>query len=140
MVAFVLSGGASLGAIQAGMLRALYEREIIPELIVGTSAGAVNGAYIASRPTTPETARSLAEIWQSLRARQVFPLSPGTAATALMGRRDHLVPNSGLRGLLAAFQQFDLLEEATIPFHVIATDVRSGRGRRLSRGDAKAAV
>jgi NTE family protein len=49
-VAFVLSGGASLGAIQVGMLRALYERGIRPDLIVGTSAGALNGAYIASRP------------------------------------------------------------------------------------------
>ena len=50
--AFVLSGGASLGAIQAGMLRALYERGIEPELILGTSAGAINGAFIASRRTT----------------------------------------------------------------------------------------
>jgi len=52
-VAFVLSGGASLGAIQVGMLRALYERDIKPDVIVGTSAGALNGAYIASRPQTP---------------------------------------------------------------------------------------
>jgi predicted acylesterase/phospholipase RssA len=58
MVAFVLSGGASFGAIQAGMLYALYEREIAPELIVGTSAGAVNGAFIASRPPTVATAQS----------------------------------------------------------------------------------
>ena len=48
--AFVLSGGASLGAIQVGMLRALYEREVAPDLIVGTSVGALNGAFIASRP------------------------------------------------------------------------------------------
>jgi NTE family protein len=140
MVAFVLSGGASLGAIQAGMLRALYERGIAPELIVGTSAGALNGAYIASRPPTPETAQSLAGVWRSLRARQVFPPSPATAVRALLGRRDHLIPNDGLRALLDAFQQFEFLEEATIPFHVIATDIRSGRARRLSHGDAKAAV
>jgi NTE family protein len=140
MVAFVLSGGASLGAIQVGMLRALYEREIAPELIVGTSVGAVNGGYIASRPPTPETAESLAGIWRSLRARQVFPASPATALGALLGRRDHLVPNDGLRALLDTFLQFKLLEEATIPFHVVATDVRSGRARRLSHGDAEAAV
>ena len=140
MIAFVLSGGASLGAIQAGMLRALYERDIAPDLIVGTSAGAVNGAYIASRPPIPETAESLARIWLSLRARQVFPPSPTTAVTALLGRRDHLIPNSGVRALLDAFQQFTVMEEATIPFHVIATDIRSGGARRLSRGDARAAV
>jgi NTE family protein len=45
-VAFGLSGGASLGAIQAGMLHALYERDIKPDVIVGTSAGAMNGAFI----------------------------------------------------------------------------------------------
>ena len=39
--AFVLSGGASLGAVQAGMLRALYERGIVPDLICGTSVGAL---------------------------------------------------------------------------------------------------
>jgi NTE family protein len=52
-VAFVMAGGASLGAIEAGMLRALYERGIVPDFIVGTSAGALNAAFIASRPQTP---------------------------------------------------------------------------------------
>lgn len=140
MVAFVLSGGASLGAIQAGMLRALYEREIAPDLIVGTSVGAVNGAYIASRPPTPETARSLEGIWRSLRAFQVFPPRPATAVLALLGRRDHLIPSDGLETLLAAHQEFDRLEDAPIPFHVIATDIRTGRECRLSKGDAAAAV
>ena len=60
--AFVLSGGASLGAVQAGMLRALYERGVGPDLIVGTSVGALNGAFIASRPSTAATALELAEV------------------------------------------------------------------------------
>jgi NTE family protein len=140
MVGFVLSGGASLGAIQVGMLRALYEREIAPELIVATSAGAVNGAYIASRPPVPETVDGLAKIWLSLRTLEVFPPNPVTALLALLGRRDHLVPNFGLKALLAAHLQFKRLEDAPIPFHVIATDVRSGSECRLSTGDAKAAV
>lgn len=65
--AFVLSGGASLGAIQAGMLRALYERGIVPDLVVGTSAGALNGAFIASRPQTVATADALGDVWRGLR-------------------------------------------------------------------------
>src|SRR4051812_15591087 len=60
--AFVLSGGASLGSIQVGMLEALYERGIEPPVIVGTSAGALNGAFIAERPQTVETARELTGI------------------------------------------------------------------------------
>lgn len=140
MIGFVLSGGASLGAIQAGMLKALYERGIAPGLIVGTSAGAVNGAFIASRPATVETADALAGVWRSLRTFEVFPPNPVTATLALLGKRDHLVPNVGIRALLAAHKQFDRMEDATIPFHVIATDVRSGRERRISSGDAEAAV
>jgi NTE family protein len=62
--AFVLSGGASLGAAQAGMLQALYERGIVPDLLVGTSAGALNAAFVASRPQTAATARELARIWR----------------------------------------------------------------------------
>ena len=64
-VAFVLAGGASLGAVEVGMLRALYERGIAPELVVATSAGALNGAFMASRPQTVETADALAVIWNA---------------------------------------------------------------------------
>jgi NTE family protein len=63
-VAFVLSGGASLGAAQAGMLQALYEREIRPDLVVGTSVGAINAAFIASHPPTARTAHELQQIWR----------------------------------------------------------------------------
>src|SRR4029079_16237605 len=60
-------GGASLGAIQVGMLVALYERGIGLSLIVGTSAGAMNVAFIASRPQTVSTADALATVWRDLR-------------------------------------------------------------------------
>src|ERR671914_736886 len=64
--AFVLSGGASLGALQAGMLRALFEQGITADLLVGTSAGALNAAFVASRPQTEATARQLTRIWHDL--------------------------------------------------------------------------
>src|SRR5438105_4671067 len=140
MIGFVLAGGASLGAIQAGMLRALYERQIVPELIVGTSAGAVNGAYIAARPPTVETARSLEKIWRGLRTFEVFPPNPVTALLGLIGKRDHLVPNDGLKTLLATYLKMERMEDAAVPFHVIATDIRTGRERRISTGDARSAV
>jgi len=84
--AFALSGGASLGAIQVGMLRALYERGIAPDLIVGTSAGAMNGAFIASRPQTVATADALATVWRDLRRGQVFPLNPLTGLLGFLHR------------------------------------------------------
>jgi NTE family protein len=58
----VLAGGACLGAMQSGMLRALYERGIRPDLLAGTSAGALNAAYIASRAQIVETAKALADV------------------------------------------------------------------------------
>jgi NTE family protein len=139
-VAFVLSGGASLGAIQVGMLRALYEREISPDLIVGTSAGALNGAYIASRPQTVRTADSLASIWHDLRRGQAFPLNPVTGLLGFLGARDHLVPESGLRRLIARHIERDRLEEMPIPLHVVAVDVITCEELRLSRGPALDAV
>jgi NTE family protein len=71
-VAFVLAGGASLGAVEVGMLRALYEREIVPDFVVATSAGALNAAFIASRPQTVQTADALGEIWRGLRRGRSF--------------------------------------------------------------------
>jgi NTE family protein len=139
-VAFVLSGGASLGAVQVGMLHALYERDITPQLVVGTSAGAINGAFIASRPQTVETASELAGIWRTVRRGQVFPLNPLTGFLGFVGSRDHLVPSSGLRKLIAEYSQHPRLEQMPIGFHVVAVDVVTGEELLLSRGPTVDAV
>jgi NTE family protein len=138
--AFVLSGGASLGAIQVGMLRALYERAIEPDVIVGTSAGAMNGAFIASRPQTVATADALAAVWRDLRRGQVFPLNPITGLLGALGARDHLVPASGLRRLIARHVEHEALEDLPLPLHVVAVDVISGEEVRLSDGPVVDAV
>ncbi|MBW8060238.1 MAG: hypothetical protein FVQ78_07890 [Solirubrobacterales bacterium] len=98
--AFVLSGGASLGAIQVGMPQALFERGIAPDPVVDTLAGAINGAYVSSREPTVETAEGLGEIWRGLRRDSVFPANPLTGFIGFIGRSDHLVPDSGLRRLI----------------------------------------
>lgn len=138
--AFVFSGGASLGAIQVGMLRALYERGIRPDLIVGTSAGALNGGFISSRPQTVETAEELAEVWRSIGIWQVFPPNPLTGFLGCFGFKDHLVPAGSLQRIISEHVEFEQLEDAAIPFHVIATDALSGRELRLSSGPAHEAV
>jgi NTE family protein len=132
--AFVLSGGASLGAVQVGMLRALYERGIESDLIVGASAGALNGAFIAARPQTVATADELADVWIGLRRGRVFPLNPFTGLFGFTGLRRHMVPDSGLRALIAEHMTAERLEDLPIPLHVIATDVFTGSEVRLSEG------
>jgi NTE family protein len=139
-VAFVLSGGAGLGAIQVGMLQALYARGIAPDMIVGTSAGALNGAFIASRPQTVATADALGDIWRGLRRGDVFPLNPLTGLLGFLGSRDHLVPESGLRRLVARHIEHDRLETMPIPLHIVAVDVISGEELRLSSGPVTEAV
>jgi predicted acylesterase/phospholipase RssA len=125
-IGFVLSGGASLGAIQVGMLRALYERGVTPHLIVGTSAGALNGAHIASRDQTVEAEDVRGEIWRGLRRAQVFPLNPLAGLLRFLGTRDHLVPASGLHRLISRHVEHEHLEDMPVALHLIAVEVVSG--------------
>lgn len=137
--AFVLSGGASLGSVQVGMLLALAEEGIVPDLIVGTSAGALNGGWIASRPDEAGVL-GLADLWRGLSREEIFPTRPLTGLLGFLGRRSYLVPDSGLRKLLSQHLEFERLEDAPIPFHVVATDLLSGQDVLLSRGDAVDAI
>jgi NTE family protein len=139
-VAFVLSGGASLGAIQVGMLRALVDNDIRPELIVGTSVGAVNGAFLACREFTPETVDELAELWLGVRRGEVFPVEPFTGLLGFLGARKNFVPGGALRRLIGRHTDCALLEELPTPLHVIACDALNGQEVRLSEGPLVDAV
>jgi NTE family protein len=134
--AFVLSGGASLGALQAGMLHALYERGITADLFVGTSVGALNAAFVASRPQTPATARELARVWRGLEREDAFPVSLRTVVGGLRGQRDHLVPTRGLRQIVQRHVQLRDLADAAIPLHLVAFDISLGEEAVLSEGSA----
>jgi NTE family protein len=140
LTAFVLAGGASLAAMQAGMLRALYEHGITPDLLVGTSAGALNAAFIATRPQTVTTAQELANIWRGLHREDIFPIHPGLVIGGLSNHRDHLVPDTGLRRLIGRHLQIERLEHAPIPLHLVAFDMLGGQEIRLSGGPALDAV
>jgi len=122
------------------MLRALYERDVVPDFLVGASAGALNAAFVATRPQLPSTADELADVWRSLRRRDVFPLRPIAALRGLCGRTSHLVGDAPLRSLVERHVQVELLEESPIALHLIAVDLRSGREVRLSDGPATDAV
>lgn len=121
------------------MLRALFEKGVEPDLLVGTSAGAINAAWIAGRPTI-DGAHALAEIWLGLRRQDVFPLSPMTGFAGLLGRSNHLISNSSLRSILEEHLPFERLEESTLPLHVVATELKSGRAAVLSSGSAVPAL
>ena len=99
--AFVFSGGGSLGAVQVGMLQALEELGVRPDLLVGTSAGAMNAAFLAGRGMNAEALSDLAGIWTRLRRQDVFPVDPVRHVLALRGAQASLCSNEDLRRLVA---------------------------------------
>lgn len=139
-IAFVLSGGGSLGAVQVGMVRALYQRGLRPDAWVGTSVGAVNAAFLAARPPTRDATDELAALWASIRRRDIFPLRPITGFVGFFGARNHLVSSDPLRRLLERSLGLARLEDALMPLHVVATELHDGEELLLSRGPAVDAV
>jgi len=137
VTAFVFAGGGSLGAVEVGMLAALSESSVQPDLVVGTSVGAVNAVWFAANPSDVE---GLADRWTSLSRTDVFPLRPVRGLLGLFGVRDHLVPNSALRRLLERSLGDLDLSRTRVPAHVGATDVLSGAEVLLSSGSAVDAV
>jgi NTE family protein len=121
-VAFVLSGGGNLGALQIGMLRALAEREVRPDLVVGCSVGAINGAAFAEDPTLVRVGR-LERLWRELDGKDLMPSGflPGAVALARKGEAIH--DNDGLRRALEQQLAVRTFEELAVPFQCVATDV-----------------
>jgi NTE family protein len=72
-LAIVLGGGGARGALQVGALRALFEAGYNPEILVGTSIGAANAAFLAIRGTTPEAIRELVTIYRDAAKADLLP-------------------------------------------------------------------
>jgi NTE family protein len=123
--AFVLSGGGNQAVAQVGMLRALIERDLVPDVIVGCSAGAFNGATIAATPTL-EGVENLVETWESLRGEAVFPGGRISRAWNLLTRDDHIFSNQGLRAIFSHNRTPETFEELSIPLRVVAADLDTG--------------
>jgi NTE family protein len=122
------------------MLQALYEHRVVPDLLVGTSVGALNAAFVASRAQTTGTANALARIWLQLQREDIFPVSVSALVGGLAGRRDHLVPDRGIRRLVRRYVEFDDLADAPIPLHMVVFDLTEGRELLVSDGPAVESV
>jgi NTE family protein len=133
-----MGGGASLGAAQVGMLQALAEHDITPDLIVGTSVGALNGAFLANDPAGGAT--RLSHIWPTITKRQIFPGSPWQSLRTLRIDKTHLYSNDGLAEFIDEHLPVDDLEDLVVPFAAMATDVDSGAAVELTTGPAKSAL
>jgi NTE family protein len=132
--AFVLSGGGSQGAQQVGMLKALAEHGVRPDLLVGASAGALNAAWVATRGW-PSSVEGLEELWLSLKRSDVFPLDVPALVGAVFGRRNHLLSPHGLRRIIEDNLTVQRFEDTAIPLRVVITEALSGEERVVGEGD-----
>jgi NTE family protein len=133
-VAFVLSGGGPLGALQVGTLRALFEQGVQPDLVVGTSVGALNAAFVAFEPTR-QGVDDLAELWRGLGDSDLFPLGRFKPTWARMvARGDRVFDNSGIKKLIESRLGDADFRDARIPLAVVATDLETGAEEVFASG------
>src|SRR5215470_2191446 len=137
--AFVLSGGGNQGVSQVGMLRALLERGIVPDVVIGTSAGALNGAAVAYAPNLTGVAQ-LAAVWEQLRSEHVFPGGKIHRAWNVVRRGTALFGNEGLAAVIHHATPARSFSDLEIPLRVIATDLDTGEEVVLARGPLKPAL
>jgi len=133
-IGFVLGGGGSLGAMQVGMLRALSESGVTPDLVAGTSVGSLNAAVLALRGG--DALARLRGIWAHMTRDEAFPGGVLSRVRTLTQSKTHLFPNSGLTAIIADHLGAETrFEDLALPLGVVTTQVdtaeplliRSGR-------------
>ncbi|HEY6429796.1 MAG TPA: patatin-like phospholipase family protein [Acidimicrobiales bacterium] len=138
-VAFALSGGGNLGALQAGGMRALVEAGVEPDLLVGASIGALNAAYYATHPGKDGCVR-LEAAWRDLKRRDVFRFDLPRAIVGFLGLRDHLVSTKRLAEIIHEWLGIARFEDAVLPFAAVATDALTGEIVVMRTGDVASAL
>ena len=133
---FVLSGGASRGAVQAGMLRGLLEAGVRPDGLVGTSVGALNACFVAPDPSL-DRVRELETTWGRLTRRDIFPGSHLSLLGRLARHPGSLYSSCGLERLVAEWASVDRVEDLAVPTRVTTTHLASGSAVYHGTGDLR---
>ena len=138
VTAFVLGGGGVLGAVEVGMLRALLEAGVRPDLVLGTSVGALNGVFVAADPT-PNAAARLVELWGEL-AGQVFSGSLVRQVQTAVSTRTSLHRPAPLRRLLLEHLPVRTFAELAVPFGCVAASIERAAEHWFTAGPLVDAV
>jgi NTE family protein len=133
-ITFVLSGGGALGAIQVGMLRALIDAGVRPDLVVGSSVGAINGAAVAADPTVSGIER-LERLWTGIAAGdpELMP-TRGRVLTQMARRGEAVHDPAPLRNLLEDALPVETFEALPVSFTCVATDLETTSEHWFDRG------
>lgn len=139
-VAFVLGGGGVRGAVEVGMLQALLEAGIVPDLVVGTSIGAINGAVVAADPSQ-RAIEILTEAWASPTANAVYGDSWTRQLRRLAVTRTHLHSAEPLRRLLeGALGGETTFADLAVPLRVVAASIERAAEHWFDSGPVVDAV
>ncbi|NUR09875.1 MAG: patatin-like phospholipase family protein [Nocardioidaceae bacterium] len=138
--AFVLGGGGLLGAVEVGMLRALFERGVRPDLILGTSVGALNGALVATDPT-PAVIDRLVSLWESaVTSREVYGDGAVRQVRRAVRTGTHLHSTRPLRERLDQELGDLTFPELAVPFQCCAASIERAAEHWFTRGRVADAV
>lgn len=129
MIAFVLSGAGNRGPLEVGALRALLEQGIVPDLMVGTSAGAINAGYLAVWGATIEATHNMEKMWAEVDAGDVYPENLLEIGWRIKTKANSIFTSTGMRRVLTrafppAVKTFGDLK---LKLYTTATDLRSSR-------------
>jgi NTE family protein len=137
-VAFVLGGGGVLGAAEVGMVRALHGAGVEPDLVVGTSVGAINGAMIAADPAG--AAERLEALWGDIEQRDPFGSTLFERVATMARSGTHLHTNDRLSALLHEAIPVRQIEDLQVPFQCVAASIQRAGARWFERGPLIPAV
>jgi NTE family protein len=138
--AFVLGGGGVLGAAEVGMVRALLEHDVTPDLVLGTSVGALNGSLLAATPLADVVER-LTGLWQAAASgRQVYGDRAHRRLTRAMRTGTHLYSSTPLRKALEAELGEARFEDLPIPFQCCAASIERAAEHWFTHGRVVDAV
>ena len=136
-LALVLSGGGASGIVQVPFLEEITRRGIRPDLIVGSSVGAVNGAFLALHPDNID---GLAQLWMQLRSTKLWHRNLLRIGRNLLSRGTSLYSNRFLRDLFRQHMTFDEVAATDIPLFIVTTSLSNGCKRVIASGELLAAV
>ncbi len=139
--AFVLGGGGVLGAVEVGMLRALLERGIKPDLVLGTSVGALNGALVARDPSL-EVIDRLTGLWRSATSsgREVYGDKTLRTVRRAVSTGTHIYSAKPLKQRLVEELGAITFEELPVRFQVCAASIERAAEHWFDSGPVVDAV
>src|SRR3990170_3367276 len=138
--AFVLGGGGLLGAVEVGMLQALFEAGVAPQLILGTSVGALNGALVAADPS-PGVIDRLVGLWESAAGgKEVYGDGPVRQVTRAVRTGTHLHSAKPLRERLEKELGDLTFDDLAVPFQCCAASIERAAEHWFTSGRVVDAV